>query len=250
MNLKQRTILLALLVLGGCGVQAGNPGAPVPGKYRLSGIITSVEDGAGLQRQVKLTTRGSLVKATTSGADGYYELSNVDDGQYQLQVDEYRKNVRISGDTVEDIGLPVPAVPSDIRVVEIGLWEGFCLLWTDNSGLEAGFRVIGPQSFKVPSDRAGVVDRAEELKHYDRGRGWPSLVDTWNDLYAGTYFVMAYNEYGDSASTAVQAFAYDYSAPWKRNVPVENGDYKMCLSGEPSPDEDWFESEYPYYPEP
>ena len=214
--------LLFLVALApGCGVQAGNPGS---GKFTLSGTIRASEDNSALVREVRLLDDGGTpVAATRSNANGHYRIQSLDDGAYRLHVGEaFEEPVRVEGDTVHDVRLPVPAAPGNARFVDVGAWRGICFLWEDRSGVEREFIIEGPRGFRTHDNLVGLYENPEELDRWAFQReenelsleNWRELADRWNSLYAGTYVITAVNEFGSSAPASVMVPPLDDSDPW------------------------------------
>ncbi len=229
-----RIIFVVLLVSSCGGVQAGNPVGP--GRYSLTGKVLSLEGNDPLQRTVRVVGNG-LDLDTESDAVGEYLFDELPPGAYVLSVDDrQRETVVVQGDTIKDVILPVPAAPRNFRLVEIGVLNGFCLLWDDVSGVEAGFRIEGPVQFSAPSNRIGVLQPIGIPDVNDRDGLEARAAAAWNADFPGTYYLTAYNEYGDS--TAVPLVVYGYSPDDVfldlTAMPDEqwSADQRMCLATE------------------
>ncbi len=235
--------LACLLVLTACGVTAGNPtgGGGRRTTYLVAGTIQTLESPVRAAMNVQVfDAYGKAVTYTTSATDGTYAVAVSAEGQYELQFGPaYRQQVAVIGDTLLNVLLPLPAAPGNLRFVDIGPRD-FCLLWKDNSGLEAGFVIEGPRGYEAPANRIGL---REYFINYPYGDdGLPDYVEAarrWNAAFVGTWHIHGWNEYGVTVSTSTDVSPYPEDKWTSAEPPVEpperlppDAERALCLSVE------------------
>ncbi len=234
MNLKPSSIVLSLL-LSGCGGDVGADAAAQ--SFSLAGKVLSLEGTEPLERTIRLAGNG-LEHNTQSNGEGDYRFAGLQSGTYELQVEGRQwETVLILGDMVKDVILPVPAAPRNFRLVNIGVVNGFCVLWDDMSGVEAGFRIDGTMTLEAPTDRVGVL-RELAVPEIDVRDGLEErAAAAWSTRFSGTYYLTAFNEFGDSAAVPLVVYGYtpdEVLLDLKAALPPDqwSKDQSLCLNTE------------------
>lgn len=239
MTLRLRAFVLATFVAG-CGVTAGNPGDHgKTSRFSLYGTLETPErEGYRPERIAVTDAFGAPLSATTSNEHGFYAFDNLPAGSLVLRVGAaFTQPVQVNDDTLLNVVVPLPAPPVNVRHIDLGPAD-FCLVWDDASALEAGFAVAGPMgSVTAPTDSTGLRVYLPAVT-----RPAAEQVAAWNAAFAGRYFVHAVNEYGASASLAVNAAPLDPER-WRLGPPEDpppaNGDAyrEKCLSAPRDPNQ-------------
>jgi hypothetical protein len=235
--------LVALSLAAGCGVTAGNPGdGGKPPKFTLAGTVSTMEGPQYGPLPLTLDRQDTdYPRAATSVTDGTFAFRDLAAGTYALTVARnFRQTVYLHGDVILSVNLPLPAAPSALRHVPMGPYY-FCLLWTDNSGLEAGFVLNGPRAYAVPANKIGVVESFLNYPLSATGTNdYAEAARRWNDRFAGTYALHAYNEYG--ATLTIEAdVPPNLAGIWDLRFPPpdvnqrarEDEDVARCLAAAP-----------------
>jgi hypothetical protein len=241
---------LFLAGLTACGVTAGNPGSGGKTHDRLSiyGSVQTLERTEYSPMRIGVYDGyGQEVTYAMSASNSTYYVDGLEPGAYWVKIgDGYREPLQLEKDTLLNVILPLPAAPAHFRFVDLGPSD-FCLLWSDHSAVEQGYRIVGPhEAWEGPANAIGVRLYLPNAIDHATTESVAEAALAWSAEFGGSYSLAAWNGYGPSGTAAVNIAAYDASTWNLLSPPPEpplsdgNPEKEICLSVERSADQPQF----------